>query len=35
VYLAVVPGFAEAFWSNLQSMMERGSTNLSLPIPWP
>lgn len=32
---ALVPGFANAFWEGVRFQLERGGTNLSLPIPWP
>ncbi len=30
-----IPGFRATFFRGVRSMMERGSTNLTLPIPWP
>jgi hypothetical protein len=33
--LAVVPGFAPAFLGDIFSLVERGSTNIAIPIPWP
>lgn len=31
----LVPGFAGAFWAGIRFMLEMGSTNLPLPVPWP
>lgn len=33
--MAVVPGFWEATWESVRMLIECGSTNLTLPIPWP
>lgn len=30
-----VPGFAAAFWGSIRAILERGATNLPLPVPWP
>lgn len=35
VFLAVVPGFALAFWESIYSLFEAKATNLTLPVPWP
>jgi hypothetical protein len=34
VMIAVVPGFATAFWLSIRAILDRG-TNLPLPVPWP
>lgn len=31
----LVPDFANAFWEGVRFQLERGSSNLRLPIPWP
>ena len=33
--MLLVPGFAEAFLKSISYLLERGSTNIPLPIPWP
>ena len=33
--VAVVPGFALAFWESIRVLFERQATNLPLPVPWP
>lgn len=33
--IAVVPGFALAFWEGIRFLLEIKSTNLPLPLPWP
>ena len=33
--VVLIPGFANAFWEGVRFQLERGGTNLSLPIPWP
>jgi hypothetical protein len=33
--IAFVPGFALEFWAGIRFLFESGSTNLSLPVPWP
>lgn len=35
VFLAVVPGFALAFWESIRLLFEINATNLPLPVPWP
>lgn len=36
MFLAVVPGFAVAFWESIRMMLfEIKATNLPLPVPWP
>lgn len=35
VLIAVVPGFASAFWESIRFLFEIGATNLALPVPWP
>jgi len=32
---ALVPGFAEAFMTTLRDLVQSGSANIGLPIPWP
>lgn len=33
--VGIIPGFAEAFWNSILSILERDATNLPLPVPWP
>lgn len=33
--LLLVPGFGSAFFEGIRFLLERGSTNLTLPVPWP
>lgn len=33
--IVFVPGFGRAFWAEIAFVVELGSTNLPLPIPWP
>lgn len=33
--LALVPGFATAFWESIRFLFEHKATNITLPIPWP
>lgn len=33
--LALVPGFALAFWEGIRFLFEINATNLPLPVPWP
>lgn len=35
VFLAVVPGFALAFWESIRLLFEIKATNLALPVLWP
>jgi hypothetical protein len=35
VLVASDPGFAAAFWESIRAILERGATNLPLPVPWP
>lgn len=35
VFLAIVPGFAVAFWDSIRVLFEFKTTNISLPVPWP
>jgi hypothetical protein len=35
VFLAVVPGFALAFWESIRLLFEVKATNFPLPVPWP
>jgi len=35
VFLAVVPGFAPAFWESIRLLLELKATNFPLPVPWP
>jgi hypothetical protein len=35
VVIAAIPGLPAAFWDSLVAHFQMGSTNLSLPIPWP
>ena len=35
VFLAVVPGFALAFWEGIRFLFEYKATNIPLPVPWP
>lgn len=35
VFIAVVPGFALAFWEGIRLLFEVKATNFPLPVPWP
>lgn len=35
IFLAFVPGFAQAFWESIQLLFEIKATNITLPVPWP
>lgn len=35
IFIAVVPGFALAFWESIRLLFEIKATNLPLPVPWP
>jgi hypothetical protein len=35
VMIIFVPGFATEFWAGIRLLFDLGSTNLSLPVPWP
>jgi len=35
ILILAAPGFAEKFWWSIVDLLERKSTNISLPIPWP
>lgn len=35
VFLAFVPGFAQAFWDSIRLLFEIKATNYPLPVPWP
>lgn len=35
VFLAIVPGFAPAFWESISFLFEIKATNFPLPVPWP
>jgi hypothetical protein len=35
IMLVAVPGFYESIFASLMEMVDRGSTNIPLPIPWP
>jgi hypothetical protein len=35
VFLAVVPGFAQAFWESIRLLFDVKATNFPLPVPWP
>jgi hypothetical protein len=35
IMIVAVPGFAGAFWAGIRPILERGATNLPLPVPWP
>jgi hypothetical protein len=35
VFWAVVPGFAESFWSYIHAVLVSKRTNIALPFPWP
>lgn len=33
--IGIIPGFAAAFWDSIRGILERGATNLPLPVVWP
>ena len=35
VMLIAVPGFAAAFWESVRAILDRGTSSLPLPVPWP
>jgi hypothetical protein len=35
IMLLDVPGFASAFWESIRTIIERGSSGLPRPVPWP
>ena len=35
IFLAFVPGFAQAFWESIRVIIETGVIDLPLPVPWP
>lgn len=35
IMLAATPGFAEAYWESIRFLVDKGSTNLARPVPWP
>jgi hypothetical protein len=35
VFIAVVPGFAQAFWDGIRVLFEAQTTNIPVPVPWP
>lgn len=35
ITMAIVPGFAEAFWHSIQFLFQQKATNIPIPVPWP
>ena len=35
IMVAATPGFAEAYWESIRFVVDKGSTNLARPVPWP
>ena len=35
IMMAIVPGFAEAFWHSIQFLFQQKATNIPIPVPWP